>query len=204
MSNKMVRIVYRRDKMKKLLICVLMALLLTGCGAKEQADEKKPAEQTGAEQNADTTAGDSASADKAVIKDGYVFEYNGVEIRPNTDVAPVLQALGEADECFEAKSCAFDGMDKTFFYSGIELTTYPKSDKEDYVSSIYFTDDSVSTKEGIYIGSTLQQLLDAYGENYSGNGQAYTYTKEDTSIMFIVEEDEVTSITYLAAIPELQ
>ncbi len=189
--------------MKKLLIGIVMALLLTGCGAKEQAEEKKPDEQPGTKQEAVTTGEDSSTADKTVAKDVYVFDYKGVALQPNTDVAPALKALGEAQECFEAKSCAFDGMDKTYFYSGIELTTYPKSDKEDYISSIYFTDDSVSTKEGIYIGSTRQQLLDAYGDNYTSNGQAYTYTKEDTSIMFILEEDEVTSITYLAEIPEL-
>ncbi len=190
--------------MKKLLLCMLMALLVTGCGAKEQSDKKDAADETGANQATSAPADTAAAGDSAEVKDSYLFDYNGVAIRMNTDAAPVLKALGEPQEYFEAKSCAFDGMDKTYFYSGIELTTYPKSDKEDYISSIYFKDDSVSTKEGIFIGSTLQQLLDAYGENYSGDGEAYTYTKEDSSIMFIVEADEVTSITYLAAIPELQ
>lgn len=179
-----------------------MVLLLTGCGAKEQ-DNKDAADQSGSKQ--ENVPNDSSAADDtATVKDGYVFEYNGVEIPMNTDVTPVLNALGDPQEYFEAKSCAFDGMDKTYFYNGFELTTYPKSDKEDYTSSIYLKDDSVSTKEGIYIGSTLQQLLSTYGENYSGDGASYTYTKGDSSIMFIVSEDEVTSITYLAAIPELQ
>lgn len=190
--------------MKKLLLCILLALLMTGCGAKDQSEKKDAADETGTKQATAAPVDNTASSDSAEVKDSYVFDYNGVAIRLNTDAAPILEALGEPQEYFEAKSCAFDGMDKTYFFSGIELTTYPKSDKEDYVSSIYFKDDSVSTKEGIFIGSTLQQLLDAYGENYSGNGEAYTYTKEDSSIMFIVEGEEVTSITYLAAIPELQ
>lgn len=179
-----------------------MGLLLTGCSAKEQPD----ADNTGGPgtgQDTEDTKGDT-SGDNTEAKAGFVFDYNGVDILMNTDVTSVLTALGEPQEYFEAKSCAFDGMDKTYFYNGIELTTYPKSDKQDYISSVYFKDDSVSTSEGIYIGSTLQEVLDAYGENYSGNGEAYTYTKEDSSIMFIIEEDEVTSITYLAALEELQ
>ena len=186
--------------MKRLLIASLMVLLLTGCGGKDQGD-KETVDQSVTKQE---DIPDNNTTDTPVVKDGYVFEYNGVDIQMNSDAAPILNALGEPQEYFEAKSCAFDGMDKTYFYSGIELTTYPKSDKEDYTSSIYFKDDSVSTKEGIYIGSTLQQLLDAYGENYSGNETSYTYKKGDSSIMFIVNEDEVTSITYLADIPELQ
>lgn len=181
-----------------------MALLMTGCGSKQQAEEKEAADQSGTKQDPVEAVDTTPTGDTAVTKDVYEFDYNGVVIRMNTDVAPVLEAVGEPQECFEAKSCAFSGMDKTYFYQGIELTTYPKSDKEDYISSIYFTDDSVSTKEGIYIGSTVQQLLDAYGEDYTGNGASYTYTKEDSAIMFNVEENEVTGITYLAAIPELQ
>ena len=40
---------------------------------------------------------------------------------------------------FEAPSCAFDGIDKTYTYAGFELLTYPKDDK-DYVSSVVLKD----------------------------------------------------------------
>ena len=186
--------------MKKLFLCIVIAVLLTGCGSKDQPEpSNNTADQNKAEQKTEeTTSGDVAQAEP-----GYVFDYNGVSIQMNTDVAPVLKALGDPQEYFEAKSCAFDGLDKTYYYSGIELTTYPNGDK-DYISSVYFKDDSVSTTEGIYIGSTLNELLTAYGENYSGDIGSYTYTKGDSSVLFLVENDEVTSITYLAVVEGLQ
>jgi hypothetical protein len=183
----------------------MMAVLLTGCGSKDQpkpsdntADQNKAEQETGEPATKETASGDVAQA-----KPGYVFDYNGVSIQMNTDVAPVLEALGEPQEYFEAKSCAFDGLDKTYYYSGIELTTYPNGDK-DYISSVYFKDDSVSTTEGIYIGSTLSELLAAYGEDYTGDTGSYTYTKGDSSVMFLVENDEVTAVTYLAVVEGLQ
>lgn len=190
--------------MKKLFLCIMIAVLLTGCGSKEQTDvQDNTADPNKAEQEVEPVAKEASSKDVTQASAGYVFDYNGVSIQMNTDMAPVLKVLGDPQEYFEAKSCAFDGFDKTYYYSGIELTTYPNGDK-DYISSVYFKDDSVSTTEGIYIGSTLSELLAAYGEDYTGDAGSYTYTKGDSSLMFLVENDEVTSITYLAVVEGLQ
>ncbi len=188
--------------MKKLLICIMAALLLTGCGSKNPADNSEDQSKTkqGTEENA---AKEATSKDVVKPAPGFEFDYNGTAIQMNTDATSVLKALGDPQDYFEAKSCAFDGMDKTYYYSGIELTTYPNGDK-DYISSLYFKDDSVSTKEGIYIGSTLEEMLAAYGDDYKGENGSYTYTKGESSLMFIVENDEVTSITYLAVVEGLQ
>ena len=54
--------------------------------------------------------------------------------------------LGEPMHYFEAPSCAFEGMDKIYSYSGFEFTTYTK-DNVDYIASIVFLDDTVTTRE---------------------------------------------------------
>jgi hypothetical protein len=162
---------------KKILIGIIVVLLLAGCSGGEQV-QSKPQDQ------------------------GYVFNYNGIPIVVNTDVEPVLKELGEPLDYFEAESCAFQGLDKTYYYSGFELTTYPK-DNTDYISSVYFMDDSVSTAEGIYIGSSVDDVLEAYGEDYTGGENAYIYTKGDSSLIIITENDEVISITYQALVEGL-
>ncbi|HHY81696.1 MAG TPA: lipoprotein [Clostridiales bacterium] len=130
----------------------------------------------------------------------FVFEYNGVEIPVNTDAAPVIEALGEPLDYFEAESCAFQGLDKTYYYSGFELTTYPKDDDTDYISTIYFQDDSVSTPEGICIGSSAEDVIKAYGEDYTGGEGSYVYTLGDSTLTFVTENDVVVSITYQAIV----
>jgi hypothetical protein len=177
-------------------------MLLIGCSKEDTPDDiGLPDDEPVSGQDSKT---DDTGSTEDVTDPGYVFEYNGVTIQMNTDVKPVLEALGEPQQYFEAESCAFKGLDKTWYYSGFELTTYPKDDKTDYISSVYFSDDSVSTPEGIYIGSTVEDMIAAYGENYKGGNNSYTYEKGESSIIFIAEEGEVTAITYLALVEGLQ
>ena len=68
----------------------------------------------------------------------------------NEDASAVVEELGEADDYFESESCAFEGLDKVYTYPGFTLNTYPVDDK-DYVLSVVFRDDTVSTDEGISI-----------------------------------------------------
>lgn len=190
--------------MKKILIIcsLILAVLLYGCSKENIPDD------TGLPDDEPVAGKESKPADTGSTEDaadpGYVFEYNGVTIQMNTDVKPVLEALGEAQQYFEAESCAFKGLDKTWYYSGFELTTYPKDENTDYISSVYFRDDSVSTPEGIYIGSTVEEMLAAYGDDYKGGNNSYTYEKGESSITFIAEDGEITAITYLALVEGLQ
>ncbi|WBW98594.1 hypothetical protein [Oceanirhabdus sp. W0125-5] len=98
---------------------------------------------------------------------------------------------------FEAPSCAFEGMGKVYTYSGFELHTYEISGV-DYVAGVIFLDDSVSTKEGIYLYSKLDEVLEAYGQNYTESNGLYTYKLDKHKISFLVENDEVVSIEYMA------
>ncbi|MDD4680124.1 MAG: hypothetical protein PHP79_04430 [Clostridia bacterium] len=163
--------------MKKSILVILLAsiLLAAGCGPGGQAQ------------------GDTQ-------KESFVFEYNGVEINLHADAATIIEELGEPMDYFEAESCAFQGLDKTYFYGGFELTTYPKDSDTDCVSVIYFNDDSVSTREGIYIGSPEADVVEAYGDDYTGGGGSYTYTQDEGSIMFVIEDGAVASITYQAIV----
>ena len=165
--------------MKKIFIAMVVVLLLAGCG------------------------GGGEQAQSGGQEQGFIFDYNDISIPVNTNVEPILKELGEPLDYFEAESCAFQGLDKTYYFSGFELTTYPNNGK-DYVSSIYFQDDSVSTAEGIYIGSPVDDVVEAYGKEYTGGENAYIYTKEDSSLVIIAENDEVISITYQAVAEGLE
>lgn len=183
--------------MKKILLLIMvMMLAFTGCGGQKQDNDNTNQNN---ETNESNTSGDSSDASQQGHTQGYVFEYNGVTIPMNVDAAPILENLGESMDYFEAPSCAFQGLDKIFYYSGFELNTYPQGNK-DYVSSVNILDDTVTTKEGLYLGASLEEVIDVYGDNYTEENGFYTYTKGDSKLTFVVENDVVESITYTAVV----
>lgn len=158
--------------MKKIISLLVLSLMLIGCGGNETSSQEEKAK-------------------------GFAFEVNGTAIYMNEDTSLFLEDLGDEIEYFEAKSCAFDGLDKTYTYAGFQLKTYPQDD-HDYVSSIILTDDTVTTSEGISIGNEQSQVVEKYGQDYKDNGNAYVYTKEDSQLEFLFEDGYVSSITYKA------
>ena len=118
----------------------------------------------------------SPEATAAPDRPAYFFEYNGVKIGIDDLSEPILKALGEPMHYFEAPSCAFQGMDKIYSYNSFEFQTYTE-DGKDYIYSIHFLDDSVTTYEGIGLNASLEDIVDAYGSNYVQSFNQYTYTK---------------------------
>ena len=163
--------------MKRIFGMILFcALLLCGCGSSTTENETT----TPAPNNAD------------------VFSYtiNGVEIVPGEDFADALSKLGEPLDFNEAPSCYFEGMDKQYFYDGFEIKTYPVGDK-DYVQDICVSVNTYSTPENITIGSSLDDVVSAYGEDYEKTGKMYNYyVTEDKYMYFFVTNDGVKYFGY--------
>lgn len=188
--------------MKRKLLCALlalgMALSLAACGGKDNPGSasgggSQPAGQGGQSSSAGQSSQPAGGADVGE----YLFRANDVNVSIDDDMSGVLAALGEPQSYFEAESCAFEGLDKTYTYSGFVITTRPEGEK-DFVNSILLTDDSVTTPEGVYIGSSGDDVIAAYGESQAGFDTLLTYTKDGTTLNFILSEDKVISIEYLA------
>ena len=115
--------------MKKLVLVLMFALVMTGCG-KEKADDSENNSTVVENQNNQENQGSESKNDektdtnKVTEPKGYVFEYNGVKIGMDMEAAPIISALGEADSYFEAPSCAFECLDKTYSYGSFEIDTY--------------------------------------------------------------------------------
>ena len=135
-----------------------------------------------------------------------IFSYNGDAFKLDSDASLLINALGEDYTYSEAVSCAYVGMDKRFSYDGIDIYTYPLDDI-DKIDEIYITSDQYTTNKGITIGSTLDEIKAAYGENYTdlGGGMLVIAPEgmpEDTSspcLYFIMDGETVVEFSFYSA-----
>ncbi len=128
---------------------------------------------------------------------GYEFVYGETRIVLAEDASAALSALGEADSVFEQDSCAYQGKDRVYSYSDFELSTYP-SGKEERIASVYFLNDKVQTEEGIKIGSAYDDMVKAYGRNYTEENEVYRYVRQGTELSFYMKNGKIDAVEYLA------
>lgn len=189
---------------KVLLICGILTAL-TACGqAREtgnlaqeinmgsgsgQGDAgKDAAENTGEEQGAEASDQGNQKEEGA-----FGFLYEGVTLTPGEVFDS--SALEEYSEVSEVPSCAFDGSDRVYNYEKFELTAYIEENGE-RVYSIYFIDPNLPTTEGLCLGDSVEDMKALYGENYKLDGTAYVYTRGDSLLSIVTQNDVVVGIEY--------
>lgn len=141
------------------------------------------------------TGGNASGNTITVPEDTFTFEYKGTKIQFHAVAEPIIAALGEPVKYTESASCAFQGLDKSYYYGSFYLETYPVEDK-DYVYGWWFADDSVSTEEGIYIGAPQAEVEKAYGADGYNGTNAYTIKRDSGSLTIILKDGLVSSIQY--------
>ena len=189
-------------RMSLLLLMLVLAVVLAACSEKENAASNAPTNNgQEAEASEPGNAGEVASDDKqadTTVND-YVFEINGVSIAMHAEAAPILDKLDGPKDYFESEACAFPGLEKVYQFDGFDLYTYEKEGK-DYIASVVFFDDTVSTKEGVYLFDKKDNVFNTYGDDYINNLDLYTYEKNGAQLIFLIEDDQVTSIEYLGSL----
>ena len=173
--------------MKKIIALVLaqaMTQTLAACGGDTTPETTAPAAQN-------TPATPDASSWKYTVQ--------GVDIMMHANAAPILEQLGEPVSYTEEASCAFTGLDKTYYYGGFYLQTYPMGE-EDFVYSLWLVDDSSTTPEGIYIGASQAEVEAAYGTEGFNGSNAYVMTGTTSTLTIILTDGVVSSIQYDAVV----
>lgn len=193
----------RRQILAVMAICTC---LLAGCGNSGnnehviQGGSNNPA-STGNSSGQTTASGQDQQGEtgQSGATAGYTFVSKGVTLPVDADAAALVKALGEPKSYYEAASCAFEGLDKFYTYSGFEIDTYPLDDK-DYISLIILKDDSVTTPEGAAIGIAKDKVIETYGETYQEQGNLIIYEKGGMKLCFIIQNNSVASIEYRSCI----
>ena len=183
-------------------IIAALALSLTACGSKNEnttaaGDNGAKADVTTAQ--ADTVTENTEQASEAVTEGGqtsenWFFKKGDVTIELNAPAEPIIQALGTAQNTYEAPSCAFDGMDVIYVYPGYEVLTYANDDKS-VISGVVLRDDTVATPEGAYIGMSQADVENLYGQKAAGVS-SLQIDKGNCTLLFIFSDEKVSSIQY--------
>ena len=162
---------------------MILCVGLTACGGSKGTDNGSTTQQQS--QNTST---------------GYVFTTNGVNIAIDEKIEDITSKLGDPKGgYYEAKSCAFDGMDKFWYYDSFTLQGYQKNGV-DVVYSVTFMDDTVKTKEGIKIGDSKDKVTSAYGSSYKEENGQIKYESGNMVLSFAIKDNAVTSIDIIHGI----
>ena len=172
--------------MKKIAATVLaltMILALCACGGAPET----PTTPTEPQQQGNT--GKTTPA-------GYLFTYNGYQFGVDINADEVLANLGEPRDQYTSESCAFGGEDTVYYYSSIQVSTNNEYGYE-RIYSIYLEDDLVSTEEGICVGSTADDVKNAYGEpGDKSTATCLIYEKDGMTLNFNLVDGLVSTILY--------
>ena len=179
---------------------LLFATAFTACSSKDEEEGKEaPVVLSGGENG---TPGGQKSAEDAesMASEGkvYYWEYGGMKLIMNMEVSEdAIMGLSDGVSKFESDSCAYQGKDKVFTFPSFIIRTYP-TDGKDYISSVEFRDDTVTTLEGLYIGCTRDEVIAKYGDPSSEGTGGLDYIKGDSMLSFIISGDKVDAIMYSA------
>lgn len=116
----------------------------------------------------------------------------------STPAAPLLDALRKAGAVLdksEADSCLFAGKDREYADDELVIGTVPKGERgQDMIETIMVVGGDYVTKRGISVGSSMDDLLAAYGEPALWEQDELIYTLCDDPLsprlVFVVDAQE--------------
>lgn len=155
--------------------------------------------------------------------DDLAIKYNDISYKVNEDVSKIKKVLGEPTNTISQYSCHYsDNGDEYWFdyYFGNEsynpddenftdvlrIHTVPLKADADYVCDFECYTSLITTSKGITVGNTLDEIVQAYGEDYVDEGGGYyTYyagevLPETPKLMFYIPEDKVEFFSVSASI----
>ena len=139
-----------------------------------------------------------AGCGKETNREDFRFTYREAEIGINAEAGPVLYRLGEPVQCTQSPSCAFEGMDTTYYHGGIYLTTATVEGTERIIRA-WFADDTVCTGEGLKIGDSRDRAQELYGPEGFREDGIWEAVRGNTRLVITFAEDTVDGIIYEVA-----
>ena len=174
-------------KFAAILLAMTMVLALCACGS-------TPETPNNPDSGSNVTPDGGSNVNPTPT--GYLFTYNGYQFGVDMKADDVLASLGEPKDKYTSESCAFGGEDTVYYYNSIQVSTNNEYGYE-RIYSIYLEDDLVSTEKGICVGSTADDVKNAYGEpGDKSSDVCLIYEKDGMTLNFNLVNGVVSTILY--------
>lgn len=175
--------------MKKIIPLLLAALLLTACTTAPQGNpDLQITRGTEADTTTDvvtTTTGETTQEDTEV----FFFMAGDLKVIPGTAFDKTKVTY---ESVYEVPSCALEGTDNVYNCGSYEITAFNEG-KGEVTYSVFFTAPDAKTPEGLCLGDDLAKAATLYGQ-YEDNGGVWTFTRGNTQLLVMGENDVITSI----------
>ena len=111
----------------------------------------------------------------------YYVTYNGQKVEVGADAKKLIKKLGDYTSV-DGEACGTDEKDVIYTLSGLEIETHVNKDGET-VRKIKILNDSQKTEKGITIGATRDEVIKAYGNDYTESASGTLKYEGDTSVI---------------------
>lgn len=136
----------------------------------------------------------SACSNASGNKD-YSFTAGGVTLTVGQS-ASVIGQLGTPTATDESPYCGgVAGVTRRYTFSGYTVETQP-TEKQEIISQISLTDDSVQTPEGVRIGGTHDDIIKKMGTPTQDSDSRVIFEGKNVKLTFILRDGSITNIVY--------
>ena len=122
------------------------------------------------------------------------LECRGTVLTIGMSESEALAALGEDFTLSESESCAGEGTDKMYTYPSLRLYVFAPAKGTAIVSSVSYTDDGVSTEQGLHIGSAATEVTAALGKADEASDARLCYRRGGSVLTFTLRDGRVSGI----------
>ena len=120
--------------------------------------------------------------------------YNGVVVELDKKADGILEKLGTPDEEAPVADCG-TGPRVRYTYQDIVVYTVEKNGVEK-IDEISLSNDIVATSKNIAIGSSEEDVREAYGKPTTDDKVKLTYAKNGLELIFTIKNGNVSAIKY--------
>ena len=122
------------------------------------------------------------------------LSYGDTEIYIGMDADALVTLLGKDHTLSVAQRCAGEGEDRIYTDPSMRLYVFAPKDEIAIVTAVCYTDDGVSTKDGLTIGSTSAHIRAALGEPTEQTEDKLIYRTTESALSFTVRDDRAVAV----------